>query len=483
MALVVADRVQVNATANTTVSFTLSATAISGYQNFSVIGNGNTTYYSSVDGNGNWEIGLGTYATSGPTLTRTAIIASSNSGNAVTFSGTVTVFVSYPAEYAVFSNSVLAWQTVQTSSFTAVAGRAYPVNTTSNAVTVTLPASPVAGNLITVIDYAATASTNNITIAPNGSKINGSTNNLLISTARLSYNLVYIDATQGWISYAQQTSNFNYTASYLIVAGGGGGGYANAGGGGAGGVVSGTTTIVGGSTYTITVGGGGTAGTAGRGGSGNNSSITGATTAVGGGGGGYGSGSSSTSVGLAGGSGGGGASFPASSVGGAGTSGQGNAGGTSSAATNGSGGGGGGSSAVGSAGVSQAGGAGGAGTSSSISGTATTYAGGGGGGGGNTSGTSGAGGSGGGGAGGYGSTATWTGVAGTAYTGGGGGGGGGASGVGTGPGAAGGSGIVFLSVPTSSYSGSYTGTQLTSYPQVVGSNTVLAWTGSGSYTG
>ena len=99
MALVVNDRVQQTGTANTTVSFTLSG-SVTGYQSFSVIGNGNTTFYGATDTTGNWEVGIGTYATGG-TLTRTTILASSNSGSAVTFSGTVNVFVTYPAEKSV----------------------------------------------------------------------------------------------------------------------------------------------------------------------------------------------------------------------------------------------------------------------------------------------------------------------------------------------------------------------------------------------
>jgi hypothetical protein len=80
MALVLANRVQESATANTTVSFTLTG-AVTGFQTFAVIGNTNTTFYSATDTTGNWEVGLGTYSTSGPTLTRTTIYASSNSGS------------------------------------------------------------------------------------------------------------------------------------------------------------------------------------------------------------------------------------------------------------------------------------------------------------------------------------------------------------------------------------------------------------------
>jgi hypothetical protein len=100
MALALNDRVQQTGTANTTVSFTLTG-AVAGFQSFAVIGNGNTTYYTATDGSGNWEVGIGTYATSGPTLTRTTILASSNSGSAVTFSGAVNVFVTYPAEKSI----------------------------------------------------------------------------------------------------------------------------------------------------------------------------------------------------------------------------------------------------------------------------------------------------------------------------------------------------------------------------------------------
>jgi hypothetical protein len=100
MALALADRVQQSGTANTTVSFTLSG-SVAGFQSFAVVGNGNTTYYAATDASGNWEAGIGTYATSGPTLTRTTILSSSNSGSAVTFSGTVNVFVTYPSSKSV----------------------------------------------------------------------------------------------------------------------------------------------------------------------------------------------------------------------------------------------------------------------------------------------------------------------------------------------------------------------------------------------
>ena len=96
MALVLANRVQETGTANTTVSFTLTG-ALTGFQSFAAVGNTNTTFYAATDASGNWEVGLGTYSTTGPTLTRTTIYASSNSGSAVTFSGTCNIFVTYPS--------------------------------------------------------------------------------------------------------------------------------------------------------------------------------------------------------------------------------------------------------------------------------------------------------------------------------------------------------------------------------------------------
>ena len=119
MALVVNDRVQQTGSANTTVSFTLTGT-VTGFQSFSVVGNGNTTYYAATDSSGNWEVGVGTYSTTGPTLTRTTILASSNAGSAATFSGTVTVFVTYPSEKSVnldSSGNVTALGTISSGTW------------------------------------------------------------------------------------------------------------------------------------------------------------------------------------------------------------------------------------------------------------------------------------------------------------------------------------------------------------------------------
>ena len=98
MALVLADRVQETTTTTGTGTVTLAG-AVSGFQSFSVVGNGNTTFYTIVDSSaGDWEVGLGTYTSSGTTLARTTVLASSNSGSLVNFgAGTKQVFVTYPA--------------------------------------------------------------------------------------------------------------------------------------------------------------------------------------------------------------------------------------------------------------------------------------------------------------------------------------------------------------------------------------------------
>ena len=378
----------------------------------------------------------------------------------------------------------LAWQSVQTTGFTAVASRGYPLNTTSSAFTVTLPASPSVGDTIVLVDYAGTFDTNALTISPNGNKIEGGTDNLRLTGEREGVLLVYIDSTQGWLATSginegtRALSPTSYSIDFLVIGGGGGSGGGISGAGGAGGYRTSTQTSTIGTNITVTIGGGGagaasdnsngTAGTA--------SSISGSgLTTISSAGGGFGSGAASGNGG-SGGSGGGAGGAGGGQTGGAGNTpstspSQGNTGGGGSQGSgNRGGGGGGGAGAVGISPTSPFnGGNGGTGTASSITGSSVTRAGGGGGGC-DPAGTGGTGGSGGGGNG----ANSGLGVAGTANTGGGGGGSGQSVG-----GRAGGSGVVILSVPTSLYSSTTTGS-----PTVTtsGSNTILTFTGSGSYT-
>jgi hypothetical protein len=155
MALVVKDRVQETSTTTGTGTITLAG-AVSGFQSFSVIGNANTTYYAIVMGS-EWEVGLGTYTSSGTTLSRDTVLESSNSGSLVNFSaGTKNVFVTYPAEKATYqdangtaiapqlsasnglvenANTVSANYTIQTNYNAMSAG---PV-TVNNGITLTVP--------------------------------------------------------------------------------------------------------------------------------------------------------------------------------------------------------------------------------------------------------------------------------------------------------------------------------------------------------
>jgi hypothetical protein len=92
-----------------------------------------------------------------------------------------------------------AWQAVVTSSLSVVAKAGYFVNTSSAAITATLPASPTLGDFISFVDYSGTFDTNNLTVARNGNKIQGDASDLTVATERAGFTLVYVDATQGWL--------------------------------------------------------------------------------------------------------------------------------------------------------------------------------------------------------------------------------------------------------------------------------------------
>jgi len=416
--------------------------------------------------------------TSGANL-NTDAIKNLNSSSIITQTNTTTITLGYSGSTIAIASGAtqtgfgrtgtVDWDTTaKTTGFTAVSGVGYFVDTTSAAITVNLPASPSAGAIVGITDYAGTAATNNITIAGNGSKIEGASANAFISTNRDSITLVYVDSTQGWLPvYDNAGSNLSpfiiatggtvttcgnckihtftgpgnfvvsnagnptgsNTVNYLVVAGGAGTGGGNRnGGGGAGGFrqnypsPSTTGIPVSITTYPITVGGGGGASSAGS------PSIFSTITSAGGGPeitpGGSGGGASG------GGPAGSGNTPPVSPS-------QGNPGGaTAGGCAPGAGGGGGAGSPGNNASGPRPAGPGGSGTATSITGTSVTYAGGGGGGifG---SGTVGSGGPGGGGAG---APTGSPGGNGTANTGGGGGGG---SFPGQ-PGGLGGSGIVVI---------------------------------------
>ena len=92
------------------------------------------------------------------------------------------------------------WQTsIKTSGFTAVSGEGYFCNTTGGAFTVTLPASPSAGDIVSIKDYANTFDSNNLTLGRNSSNIGGNAQDATIAQEGIAVTLVYADATKGWL--------------------------------------------------------------------------------------------------------------------------------------------------------------------------------------------------------------------------------------------------------------------------------------------
>jgi hypothetical protein len=109
--------------------------------------------------------------------------------------------------------------TAKTSPFTAAAGTGYFINTTCGAVTVTLPASPTAGDVVAFKDYAGQWNTNNVTLCNNGNKINGVCATASLSTQNQSVSLIYVDATKGWQDIQDSTSGVT-GAVYITATGG-----------------------------------------------------------------------------------------------------------------------------------------------------------------------------------------------------------------------------------------------------------------------
>jgi hypothetical protein len=399
------------------------------------------------------------------------------------FSGSTIAIASGASQTGFGRSGTVNWDTTaKTSSpVTAVSGTGYFINTTSGAITVNLPAG-TAGDIVAVSDYANTAATNNIIIAPNGTdKINGGNFNYKITTNGAAITLVYVDSTRGWKDINDATldatgespfiiatggtvttcgdfkihtftgpGTFTVTSAgtpagsnsvnYLVVAGGAGGGGRHGGGGGAGGFrqnfpspsTAGLPVIA--TTYPITVGSGGA--TSGGSGVNGNPSIFSTITSAGGGNGK----NTNPEGGGAGGSGGGGA---VGSPGGPGNNpptspSQGNDGGNGGGPLAGSGGGG--HTSAGTPGNASPGGSG---TATSITGSSISYAGGGGGGQFGSS-PAGTGGTGGGGNGGHNGTNGAIAQNGTENRGGGGGGGGSSFPAPYEPGGTGGSGIVVV---------------------------------------
>jgi hypothetical protein len=152
MALVLRDRVKETTATTGTGTLTLAGAAL-GFQSFAAIGNGNTTYYAISDpATGDWEVGVGTYTSSGTTLSRDTVLSSSNSGSLVPFAvGTKDVFVTYPSSRSVYQNSTGTF-TVQNEFDTANITTANI--TTANITAGTVSTTPTSDNDIVNKAYA-----------------------------------------------------------------------------------------------------------------------------------------------------------------------------------------------------------------------------------------------------------------------------------------------------------------------------------------
>jgi len=120
-------------------------------------------------------------------------------------------------------DQIVEWQSVFTgdgsTGLTAVAGRGYFIDTTSGTVTVTLPASPKAGDVVQIADYAGTFGTNNVTLDRNGNNIQGNAANGLIETNNQSVSFVYVDDTKGWVPSLDSTVG-SYGGLFVTATGG-----------------------------------------------------------------------------------------------------------------------------------------------------------------------------------------------------------------------------------------------------------------------
>jgi len=154
MALALKDRVKETTTTTGTGTVTLAGAA-SGFQSFAAVGDGNQTFYAIVDSaSGDWEVGVGTYTSSGTTLSRTTVVSSSNAGSLVNFgAGSKDVFVTYPSSRSVYLDA--AGSAVTTLDIGTLGASTANI-TTANITSGTVSTTPTSGNDITNKTYVDT---------------------------------------------------------------------------------------------------------------------------------------------------------------------------------------------------------------------------------------------------------------------------------------------------------------------------------------
>ncbi len=232
MALVVKDRVKEATTTTGTGAVTLLGAA-AGFQSFSVIGNGNTTYYAIAgQGTNEWEVGIGTYTASGTTLSRDIVLESSNAGALVSFSaGAKDVFVTYPAENAVFlgaTNTFSANQVISVTDNTNAALRITQLGT-GNALLVEDSANPDASPFVinqngtTIIGHTASLGGSALQVMGGDARYRFATTPVSGAFANLFRSRGTTLGTNTIVQSGDQIGNINYLgadgAAYISAAG------------------------------------------------------------------------------------------------------------------------------------------------------------------------------------------------------------------------------------------------------------------------
>ena len=182
---------------DTQVQFNSGGTAFGGSANLTWDGTnlniGATGALRLQDTTGGEYIGLKAAGTVATSVTFTLPSADGTSGQVLQTNGSAVLSFATP------SGGGTSWQAVKTGNFNVTAGEGYFVNTTSGAITATLPASPTIGQSVSFIDYAGTFDTNALTIGRNGKNIQGVAEDLTVSVERAGLTLVFTDNTQGWL--------------------------------------------------------------------------------------------------------------------------------------------------------------------------------------------------------------------------------------------------------------------------------------------
>ena len=221
MAFAIGDRIQEVSSTTGTGTFLLTG-AVTGYQSFAVIGNTNTTYYTIADQSGtNWEVGIGTYYSSNVSLARTTILSSSNANAVVNFgAGTKSVFVTYPAERAIYADSsnITTVTNLVSGNVNITGGTVSGINVSSSNVVITGGTiNSVTENSGTYNNATITGGTLNNVVIGGTTAANGTFTNVTaqkyVATANIAGNSSTGAISYGNLSYSDTNIFASYTAN------------------------------------------------------------------------------------------------------------------------------------------------------------------------------------------------------------------------------------------------------------------------------